>query len=99
MKRLLNMILVFALAVSFAGCAGMANGMGNKDAGMGSGMGSKDTGIHSGMGSKDAGMGSGMAGKDAGMHEGMVSKDAKVKCPKCGATFTVDEGRRHIDSP
>jgi hypothetical protein len=21
-----------------------------------------------------------------------VSKDAKVKCPKCGALFTVDEG-------
>jgi len=21
-----------------------------------------------------------------------VSKDAKVKCPKCGAVFTVDEG-------
>ena len=29
---------------------------------------------------------------------GMVSKDAKVKCPKCGATFTVDEGRRGIDT-
>lgn len=29
---------------------------------------------------------------------GMVSKDAKVKCPKCGATFTVDEGRRAIDT-
>ena len=66
MKRLLNMILVFALAVSFAGCAGMANGMGNKD---------------------------------AGMHGGMVSKDAKVKCPKCGATFTVDEGRRGLEGP
>ncbi len=22
---------------------------------------------------------------------GMVSKDTKVKCPKCGAVFTVDE--------
>ena len=21
-----------------------------------------------------------------------ISKDAKVKCPKCGAIFTVDEG-------
>jgi hypothetical protein len=21
-----------------------------------------------------------------------VSKDAKIKCPKCGAVFTVDEG-------
>ncbi|HMK74560.1 MAG TPA: hypothetical protein VK568_00110 [Thermodesulfobacteriota bacterium] len=21
-----------------------------------------------------------------------ISKDAKVKCPKCGAVFTVDEG-------
>lgn len=88
MKRLLNMILVFALAVSFAGCAGM-----------GSGMGTKDTGMQSGMGSKDTGMGSGMAGKDAGMHGGMVGKDAKVKCPKCGATFTVDEGRRDLESP
>ncbi|MGE5789793.1 MAG: hypothetical protein ACM33C_02910 [Syntrophaceae bacterium] len=88
MKRLLNMILVFALAVSFAGCAGMANGMGTKD-----------TGMQSGMGSKDTGMGSGMAGKDAGMHGGMVGKDAKVKCPKCGATFTVDEGRRGLDGP
>jgi nitrite reductase/ring-hydroxylating ferredoxin subunit len=35
----------------------------------------------------------------AGMHKGMVSKDAKVKCPKCGAIFTVDEGRRAIDAP
>ena len=66
MKRLVNMILALALAVSFAGCAGMANGMGKKDAGMGA---------------------------------GMVSKDAKVKCPKCGATFTVDEGRRSLDGP
>lgn len=95
MKRLLNMILVFALAVSFAGCAGMGSGMGTKDAGMGS----KDTGMQSGMGSKDTGMGSGMAGKDAGMHGGMVGKDAKVKCPKCGATFTVDEGRMGLDGP
>jgi hypothetical protein len=23
-----------------------------------------------------------------------VSKDAKIKCPKCGAVFTVDEGIR-----
>ena len=21
-----------------------------------------------------------------------ISKDAKIKCPKCGAVFTVDEG-------
>jgi hypothetical protein len=35
----------------------------------------------------------------AGMHHGRVSKDAKVKCPKCGHIFTVDEGRRAIDSP
>jgi nitrite reductase/ring-hydroxylating ferredoxin subunit len=33
----------------------------------------------------------------AGMNSGMVSKDAKVKCPKCGATFTVEEGRAGID--
>jgi len=25
-----------------------------------------------------------------------VSKDAKVKCPKCGAVFTVDEGLAEI---
>ncbi len=23
-----------------------------------------------------------------------VSRDAKIKCPKCGAVFTVDEGLR-----
>ena len=23
---------------------------------------------------------------------GMVSKQAKVKCPKCGQVFTIDEG-------
>jgi hypothetical protein len=23
---------------------------------------------------------------------GYVSKDTKVKCPKCGAVFTIDEG-------
>lgn len=61
MKRLVNMILALALAVSFAGCAG----------------------THAGM-----------VSKDAGMHSGMVSKDAKMKCPKCGATFTVDEGQK-----
>ena len=66
MKRVANMIMALVLMVSFAGCAGMADGKGSKDAGMGA---------------------------------GMVSKDAKVKCPKCGATFTVDEGRRAIDSP
>jgi hypothetical protein len=25
-----------------------------------------------------------------------VSKEAKVKCPKCGAVFTVDEGLAEI---
>ncbi|MGO8988563.1 MAG: hypothetical protein ACLQGU_09985 [bacterium] len=25
-----------------------------------------------------------------------ISKDAKVKCPKCGAVFTVDEGVAEI---
>jgi hypothetical protein len=25
-----------------------------------------------------------------------VAKDAKVKCPKCGAVFTVDEGLKEI---
>jgi len=25
-----------------------------------------------------------------------ISKDAKVKCPKCGAVFTVDEGVTEI---
>ena len=25
-----------------------------------------------------------------------VSKEAKVKCPKCGAVFTVDEGLKEI---
>ena len=25
-----------------------------------------------------------------------VSKDAKIKCPKCGAVFTVDEGLEEI---
>jgi len=47
MKRLANILLALMLAVSFAGCAGM--------------------------------------------HQGMVNKDAKVKCPKCGHIFTVDE--------
>ena len=27
---------------------------------------------------------------------GMVSKETKVKCPKCGAVFTVDEGIKNI---
>jgi len=35
----------------------------------------------------------------AGMHSGMVSKDAKVKCPKCGHTFTVEEGKKALDGP
>ncbi len=25
-----------------------------------------------------------------------VSKETKVKCPKCGAVFTVDEGLKNI---
>ena len=25
-----------------------------------------------------------------------ISKDAKIKCPKCGAVFTVDEGMAEI---
>jgi hypothetical protein len=25
-----------------------------------------------------------------------VAKDAKIKCPKCGAVFTVDEGLAEI---
>ena len=25
-----------------------------------------------------------------------VSKDTKVKCPKCGAVFTIDEGMQEI---
>jgi hypothetical protein len=25
-----------------------------------------------------------------------IAKDAKVKCPKCGAVFTVDEGLAEI---
>jgi nitrite reductase/ring-hydroxylating ferredoxin subunit len=35
----------------------------------------------------------------AGMHSGKVSKEAKVKCPKCGAVFTVEEGRRALEGP
>jgi len=27
---------------------------------------------------------------------GMVSKETKVKCPKCGAVFTIDEGLKDI---
>ena len=27
---------------------------------------------------------------------GTVSKDAKIKCPKCGAVFTVEEGLQEI---
>jgi hypothetical protein len=26
-----------------------------------------------------------------------ISKDAKVKCPKCGAVFTVDEGLKEFE--
>ena len=28
---------------------------------------------------------------------GYVSKDTKVKCPKCGAVFTIDEGLKAIE--
>lgn len=27
----------------------------------------------------------------------MYTKDTKVKCPKCGAVFTIDEGRRALE--
>jgi hypothetical protein len=27
---------------------------------------------------------------------GTISKDTKIKCPKCGAVFTVDEGLAEI---
>ena len=27
---------------------------------------------------------------------GYVSKETKVKCPKCGAVFTIDEGLKAI---
>jgi hypothetical protein len=27
---------------------------------------------------------------------GTVQKDAKIKCPKCGAVFTVEEGLEQI---
>ena len=46
-----------------------------------------------------AGMHDGMGSKEAGMHDGMVAKDAKMKCPKCGATFTVEEGQKALDGP
>ncbi len=26
-----------------------------------------------------------------------ISKDAKIKCPKCGAVFTVDEGLKEFE--
>jgi len=28
---------------------------------------------------------------------GYVSKDTKVKCPKCGAVFTIDEGLKALE--
>ena len=28
---------------------------------------------------------------------GMASKETKVKCPKCGAVFTVDEGIKALE--
>lgn len=28
---------------------------------------------------------------------GYVSKETKVKCPKCGAVFTVDEGIKALE--
>jgi hypothetical protein len=27
---------------------------------------------------------------------GYVSKEAKVKCPKCGAVFTIEEGLKNM---
>lgn len=27
---------------------------------------------------------------------GMASKETKVKCPKCGAVFTIDEGIKNM---
>ena len=30
---------------------------------------------------------------------GMVSKETKVKCPKCGAVFTIDEGLKAAQVP
>ncbi len=30
---------------------------------------------------------------------GMVSKETKVKCPKCGAVFTIDEGMKGAMAP
>jgi len=27
---------------------------------------------------------------------GYVSKESKVKCPKCGAVFTIDEGIKNM---
>ena len=30
---------------------------------------------------------------------GYVSKETKVKCPKCGAVFTVDEGMKAATAP
>jgi hypothetical protein len=27
-----------------------------------------------------------------------ISKDAKIKCPKCGAVFTVDEGIHEFET-
>jgi len=28
---------------------------------------------------------------------GYVAKDTKVKCPKCGAVFTIDEGLKSLE--
>jgi hypothetical protein len=28
---------------------------------------------------------------------GMASKETKVKCPKCGAVFTIDEGLKALE--
>ena len=33
----------------------------------------------------------------ASMGSNMVDKDSKIKCPKCGATFTVYEGKKAIE--
>jgi hypothetical protein len=34
----------------------------------------------------------------AGISKDKISKDAKIKCPKCGAVFTVDEGIHEFET-
>lgn len=29
---------------------------------------------------------------------GVAPKESKVKCPKCGSTFTVDEGIKNLEN-